>query len=47
MITVFLDIDGVFNQLQYGYYIDNKCIDIFKEIFKGIKYQVVLTSSWR
>lgn len=47
MVTVFLDIDGVLNQLQYGYYLDKKCIDVFKEIFRGIDYQIVLTSSWR
>lgn len=47
MITVFLDIDGVLNQLQYGYHLDRSCIDVLNQIVKGLDYQIVLTSSWR
>lgn len=47
MLTVFLDIDGVLNQLQFGYYLDKKCIDVLTTILSGVDYQIVLTSSWR
>ena len=46
-MTIFLDIDGVLNQLQYNYYLDDSCISILSEVCKMYDANVVLTSSWR
>lgn len=45
--VVFLDIDGVLNQLQGNYRIDDRCVEILKNICYGMKADIVLTSSWR
>lgn len=44
---IFLDIDGVLNQLQPNYYLDNNCIKILAEIKEKLQAEIVLTSSWR
>ena len=46
-MTIFLDIDGVLNQLQGKYYLDNKCIENLGKLCKKLRATVVLTSSWR
>lgn len=46
-MIVFLDIDGVLNQLQGNYFLDKKCIENLGKLCKEIKGIVVLTSSWR
>lgn len=46
MNIVFLDIDGVLNQLQRNY-IDINCVKHLHEIIKLINGKVVLISSWR
>lgn len=44
---IFLDCDGVINQLQPNYYIDETCIKVLSEITKVLDGKVVLTSTWR
>ena len=44
---IFLDIDGVLNQLQPNCYLDNNCIKILAEIKEKLQAEIVLTSSWR
>ena len=46
-MVIFLDVDGVLNQLQRNYYIDVKCVRILARICKKLKGTIVLTSSWR
>lgn len=46
-MVIFLDIDGVLNQLQRNYYLDNKCIENLGVLSKKLSATVVLTSSWR
>lgn len=45
-MTIFLDIDGVLNQLQRNH-IDNACVARLSKIVKKLDGKVVLTSSWR
>ncbi len=44
---IFLDCDGVINQLQPNYYIDEKCVAVLGEIVKHMNGKIVLTSTWR
>ena len=46
-MIVFLDIDGVLNQLQGNYHLDRKCIENLGVLCKKSRSMVVLTSSWR
>lgn len=46
-MIIFLDIDGVLNQLQSNYYLDNRCIENLAMLCEKLKATVVLTSSWR
>lgn len=46
-MIIFLDIDGVLNQLQGNYYLDRKCVENLGELCRKSKSMVVLTSSWR
>ena len=46
-MVIFLDIDGVLNQLQGNYYLDIKCIENLAILCKNLKATTVLTSSWR
>lgn len=46
-MIIFLDIDGVLNQLQRNYYLDDKCIENLGILCKKLSATVVLTSSWR
>lgn len=46
-MIIFLDIDGVLNQLQPNYYLDNRCIKNLAELCEKLSAQIVLTSSWR
>lgn len=46
-MVIFLDIDGVLNQLQGNYYLDIKCIENLAILCKNLKATIVLTSSWR
>ena len=46
MTIIFLDIDGVLNQLQ-PYKIDKICIAALKQLIKSLSAKVVLSSSWR
>ena len=46
-MIIFLDIDGVLNQLQSNYYLDNRYIENLAMLCKKLKATVVLTSSWR
>ena len=43
---IFLDIDGVLNQLQ-SWHIDKNCVEILASIVKKYNANIVLTSSWR
>lgn len=43
---IFLDIDGVLNQLQH-WHIDMNCISVLQEIVKMTDGHIVLSSSWR
>jgi phage FluMu protein gp41 len=45
--AIFLDIDGVLNQLQMGYYIDKRCVAELGRIVEKTNGEIVLTSSWR
>lgn len=47
MVIIFLDIDGVLNQLQRNYFIDRKCVERLGKICNSIDGKIVLTSSWR
>ena len=44
---IFLDIDGVLNQLQGNYYLDIRCIKNLATLCHKLNAQIVLTSSWR
>ena len=46
-MIIFLDIDGVLNQLQPGYYLDKTCIQNLSILTKRLQAEVVLTSTWR
>ena len=46
-MIIFLDIDGVLNQLQDNYYIDKNCVEQLSILCKKLNAKVVLTSSWR
>ena len=46
-MVIFLDIDGVLNQLQGNYYLDENCVRLLAELCKNLNGKVVLTSSWR
>lgn len=46
-MIVFLDIDGVLNQLQGNYYLDSKCVENLSILCRTLKASIVLTSSWR
>lgn len=46
-MVIFLDIDGVLNQLQGNYYLDDNCVSNLGLICKKLNAKVVLTSSWR
>ena len=46
-MIIFLDIDGVLNQLQGNYYLDRKCVENLGDLCRKSKSMVVLTSSWR
>ena len=46
-MVIFLDIDGVLDQLQGNYYLDIKCIENLAILCKNLKATIVLTSSWR
>lgn len=46
-MIIFLDIDGVLNQLQGGYYLDENCIKVLSNLCKRVNGKIVLTSSWR
>lgn len=46
-MVIFLDIDGVLNQLQRNYYLDSECIKNLSKLCKTLKANIVLTSSWR
>lgn len=46
-MIIFLDIDGVLNQLQSGYYIDRQCVKQLAVLVKKTKAEIVLTSTWR
>lgn len=46
-MIIFLDIDGVLNQLQGNYYLDKNCIEQLGKLCKEVKGIIVLTSSWR
>lgn len=45
-MIIFLDIDGVLNQLQ-DWYIDNKCVARLGKICKYTQGKIVLISTWR
>ena len=45
-MVIFLDIDGVLNQLQ-SWYIDEKCVEFLGILCSKLNATVVLTSSWR
>ena len=45
-MVIFLDIDGVLNQLQL-YKLDSRCIDCLSLLCKHYNADIVLTSSWR
>lgn len=45
-MTIFLDIDGVLNQLQ-PYKLDEKCIINLANLCINLDANIVLTSSWR
>jgi hypothetical protein len=45
-MTIFLDVDGVLNQLQ-PWYLDKSCIKNLAELCKKLDATVTLTSSWR
>jgi hypothetical protein len=45
-MTIFLDIDGVLNQLQ-PWYLDKSCIKNLSDLCKKLKATIILTSSWR
>ena len=45
-MVIFLDIDGVLNQLQ-SWHIDKKCVKNLGLLCSGLNATVVLTSSWR
>ena len=44
---IFLDIDGVLNQLQPNYFIDIDCVEVLAELVKEINAEIVLSSTWR
>lgn len=45
---IFLDIDGVLNQLHGNYYLDEKCVITLAKICHKIENpRIVLTSTWR
>mgnify|MGYP003299362211 CR=1 FL=1 len=44
---IFLDIDGVLNQLQRNYFIDIDCVEVLAELCKNINGEIVLSSTWR
>ena len=44
---IFLDIDGVLNQLQRNYFIDIDCVEILAELVKEVNGEIVLSSTWR
>lgn len=46
-MIIFLDIDGVLNQLQGNYYIDDKCVEQLSILVKKLNARIVLTSTWR
>ena len=46
-MIIFLDIDGVLNQLQGNYYIDKNCVEQLGILCKQLGGKIVLTSSWR
>ena len=43
---LFLDIDGVLNQLQ-PWHIDTSCVECLKILVNKLSTKIVLTSSWR
>ena len=46
-IFIFLDVDGVLNQLQGNYYLDSNCIKQLSRLCKKLDAKIVLSSSWR
>lgn len=44
---IFLDIDGVLNQLQMNYYLDTNCIKQLGNLCHTLGAEVVLTSTWK
>ena len=46
-MVIFLDIDGVLNQLQGRYSLDKNCIKNLALICNSLNGKIVLTSSWR
>ena len=46
-MTIFLDIDGVLNQLQGNYHLDDTCISNLSLLCNKLNADIVLTSSWR
>jgi hypothetical protein len=46
VMIIFLDIDGVLNQLQ-PWYLDKACIKNLSDLCKKMNATIILTSSWR
>ena len=46
-MVIFLDCDGVINQLQPNYYIDEAWVKILGDIVDKLDASVVLSSTWR
>lgn len=46
-MIIFLDIDGVLNQLQANYYIDDACVKQLGILCGKLNATVVITSTWR
>ena len=44
---IFLDVDGVLNQLQRNYFIDIDCVEVLAKLVKEINGEIVLSSTWR
>lgn len=45
-MIIFLDIDGVLNQLQ-SWHIDDKCVAVLQKLCRHYDAKIVLTSSWK
>ena len=44
---IFLDVDGVLNQLQRNYFIDIDCVEVLAKLVKELNAKIVFSSTWR